>query len=350
MNVDTKLRPTRVAVDAMGGDHAPDAIVKGVLLALDRMPEVSVDLVGDEAVVRPALEAAGGVEDDRLSIVHASEVLDMGENPVAGIKAKPDNSISRAVREVHEGRVSAVFSAGNTGGLVAASTLHLDRIRGVKRPGIAAPFPTLTGMCLIVDVGANINCRPLHLVHYAHMASAYAAAILGIEKPRVGMLNIGEEEHKGNSLVKETVPLLKESGLDFVGNVEGHQVFQGGVDVVVCEGFVGNMILKTSEGIASTILTMMGKAAKEMAASDPTVAQGVMQLLGSVKDRIDYAAYGGAPLLGFEGAVLIGHGRSEPEAVANAVRVAAEYVAADVTEKITEAVRATRNNSEESAA
>lgn len=330
--------PPRIAVDALGGDHAPRAVVEGALLALRRIPDVRVTLVGDRERVLPVLEGLGGKEDGRLSLVHASQSLAMGENPVAGLRAKPDNSISRTLLEVHEGRAAAAFSAGNTGGVVAGATLHLDRIRGIKRPGIAVPLPTLQGTCLLIDVGANISCKPLHLVHYAHMAAAYARAVLGVEKPRVGILNIGEEEQKGTSLVKQTAALLKESGLRFAGNIEGHAVFQGAADVVVCEGFLGNIVLKTTEGLAETMLTLIAGAVKEAARSNPDLAPALKEVLGGLKARTDYATYGGAPLLGFEGVVLIGHGRSSPEAVANGIRGASEYVQKGVNARIREAI------------
>jgi glycerol-3-phosphate acyltransferase PlsX len=341
--------PIRVAVDAMGGDHAPDAIVRGVLLALERSPRLLVDLVGDIERVRASLATVGGAEGDRLTLVHASQVLDMGEHPVAGLKAKPDNSIARTVKRVHEGESQAAFSAGNTGGVVAAATLHLDRLRGVRRPGIAVPFPTLTGTCLCIDVGANINCRPVHLLHYAHMATAYASDVLGISEPRVGVLNIGEEEGKGTSLVKETARLLRGSGLRFVGNVEGHGVFSGAADVVVCEGFLGNMILKTTEGLAETILTLLKQRVAEVVAERPESKDALRAVLGGLAARMDYATYGGAPLLGFEGVVLIGHGRSSPEAVANGVRGAAEFVARGVNARIRRALEASPEEATEGA-
>ena len=334
--------PTRIAIDALGGDHAPRAVVEGALAALQRTPDVAVTLVGDRDVVGRTIRECGGAESDRLGVVHASQALDMGESPVEALRAKPDNSISRMLLEVHEGRAAAAFSAGNTGGVVAASTMHLARIRGVKRPGIAVPMPTLKGACLVIDVGANIYCRPLHLVHYAHMAAAYATAVLNVAEPRVGMLNIGEEEQKGTDLLKETGALLRQSGLNFVGNVEGDAIFQGAADVVVCDGFVGNIFLKTAEGLAESILTIIAGAVKQAAQSDPSAAQALKGVLGGLKSRLDYATYGGAPLLGFEGVVLIGHGRSSAEAVANAVRTASEFVHKGVNERIREAVRATR--------
>ncbi len=326
----------------MGGDHAPRAVVEGVLLALDRVPGVEVTLVGNQDVVSATLRDLGGSLSPRLALVHASQTLEMAENPVAGLRAKPDSSISRVMVEVHEGRAAAAFSAGNTGGAVAAATLHLDRIRGVKRPGIAIPLPTLKGTCLLIDGGANLNCKPVHLFHYAHMAAAYAQAVLGVAEPRVAILNIGEEEQKGTSLVKQTAGMLRESGLRYVGNVEGHAVFQGAADVVVCDGFVGNIVLKTVEGLAESMFTLIGGAVKEVSRNQPSAAGALREVLSGLKARTDYASYGGAPLLGFEGVVLIGHGRSSPEAVASAVRVASELVHQDANRRIREAVRAQR--------
>ncbi len=331
---------TCVALDAMGGDHAPAAVVRGALLALEQTPGVSLALVGDRERVLAALREADGEPGDRLSVVHAEHALGMAENPVAGLKAKPDTSIARALRLVGEGHASAVFSAGNTGGVVAAATMHLQRIRGVKRPGIAVPLPTMGGPCLVIDAGANLQCRPMHLVHYAVMASAYARAVLGVQEPRVGILNIGEEEGKGTSLIKETTALLKATGLRFVGNVEGHALFRGMADVALCDGFVGNMVLKTTEGAAECVLALLQGSLREVQGQDPAVARTLGGVLSSLKGRLDYAAYGGAPLLGFEGVVLIGHGRSSPEAVANAVRGAVEFASREAGARIREAVAA----------
>ena len=334
--------PTRVAVDAHGGDHAPRAVVEGTLAALQKLPDVAVSLVGDREVVGNCLRECGGAEGPRLSIVHASESLEMGAEPVAAIRAKPDNSISKMLLEVHEGRAHAAVSAGNTGGVVAASTLHLDRLRGVKRPGIAVPFPTLKGPCLVIDVGANIYSKPLHLVHYAQMAAAYSQAVLGVAEPRVGLINIGEEEHKGTAMLKEAGNLLRQCGLNFVGNIEGPAMFRGEADVAVCDGLVGNIVLKTTEGLGEAVLTILGGAAKEAARSDPSAANALKGIVGNIKTRLDYASYGGAPLLGFEGVVVIGHGRSSPEAVANAIRAASEFAAKKVNERIREVLRAGR--------
>ena len=334
--------PVRIAVDALGGDHAPKAVVQGVLAALEKQPDVAVTLVGDRDRVSASLKELGGKEGPRLSLVHASQVIEMGESPVEALRAKPDNSISRMLLEVHEGRAAAAFSAGSTGGVVAASTMHLARIRGVKRPGIAIPMPTLKGVCLTIDVGANINCKPIHLLHYAQMADAYVRAVLGVQEPRVGLLNIGEEEEKGTDLVRETGALLRSSGLKYVGNIEPHAVFQGEADVAVCDGFVGNVILKTAEGLAESLFTIIGGAVQDAAKADPAAGQSLKRVLGGIKAKLDYATYGGAPLLGFEGMVLIGHGRSSAEAVASAVRTAHEFVSKRVNQRIRETIVASR--------
>jgi len=322
----------------MGGDHAPGAVVRGALLAIERQPLLDIELVGDEPRLRQVLRELGASEGDRVRLVHAPQVLEMGEHPVAGLRAKPDCSIAMAVRRVGEGEAAAVFSAGNTGGMVAAATLHLQRIRGIKRPGIAVPFPTMTGACLVLDVGANIYCKPVHLLHYGIMANAYARAVLGVEEPRVGILNIGQEEGKGTDLVQETADLLRRSGLRFIGNVEPHQLFQGVADVVVCDGFVGNMVLKTTEGLAECMLALIQGGVKSAARDDPAASAAMGKILGGLQDRVDYTSYGGAPLLGFDGAIFIGHGRSNPQAVASAMRGAHEFVAADVNGRIREAV------------
>jgi len=342
--------PVRIAVDALGGDHAPRAVIEGVLAALERQPDVAVTLVGDRERVAAALAAAGGREGPRLALVHASQVIEMGESPVEALRAKPDNSIARMLLEVHEGRAAAAFSAGSTGGVVAASTIGLQRIRGVKRPGIAIPMPTLTGVCLTIDAGANINSKPIHLLHYAHMAEAYVRAVLGVAEPRVGILNIGEEEEKGTSLVRETGALLRASGLRFVGNIEPHAVFRGDADVAVCDGFVGNVVLKTAEGLAESLFTIIGGAVQDAVRADPAAGQSLKKVVGEIRAKLDYATYGGAPLLGLEGVVLIGHGRSSAAAVASAVRTGHEFVTKRVNERIREAILATRSRRDEAPA
>ena len=323
----------RVAVDGMGGDHAPDEIVKGSLLALERNPDLSVLLVGDEPVLARALESAGKPA-DRVSIRHASEVIEMGESPVEALRAKPDSSIQRCVEALRNEDVDAVVSAGDTGAVVAASTLFVKRLKGVKRHGIAIPIPTRTGLALLIDVGANIHCKPINLLQYAIMASSYAQEVMGIEHPRVALLSVGEEEAKGTDLVKKTRNLLSRLEIEFVGNVEGQAIFQGDADVVVCDGFVGNVVLKVAEGFAESFLKGLMAEILESTNGRPELLTDVRRL----KEAFDYASTGGAPLLGVQGSIIICHGRSNDTAVANAIQVATEFTTSRVNDRIVEEV------------
>ena len=324
----------RVALDAMGGDHAPGEIVKGALQALERDPEVTVLLVGDEARIAPCLEGAdtGG----RLEVRHASEVIEMGESPVEALRRKPDSSIQRCVEALGAGEVQSVVSAGDTGGVVAATTIFVPRLKGVKRHGIAIPIPSKSGRTLVIDVGANINPKPTHLLQYAIMASAYAQQVMGIENPRVGILSIGEEEQKGTDLIKKTRALISKAELNFVGNVEGNAIFQGIADVIVCDGFVGNVILKVSEGLAEAFLDTI----LEQVGGDPAGngSERVVGFLAGLKKKLDYSATGGAPLLGVQGSVIICHGRSRATAIANAIGVATEFTKSGVNDRIVDEV------------
>jgi glycerol-3-phosphate acyltransferase PlsX len=324
----------RVAVDAMGGDHAPHEIVQGALIALEKSPELSVLLVGDEARIRPLIEEAGGVDRSRIDIRHASEVIEMGESPVVALRQKPDSSIQRCIEALREGEVDAMLSAGDTGGVVAAATLFLPRLKGVKRHGIGIPFPTVKGRTLLCDVGANIRAKPIHLLQYAIMSCAYVQEVMGIEDPTVGVLSIGEEEGKGTDLVKKTQDLLTRAGMNYVGNVEGSQIFQGVADVIVCDGFVGNVVLKVAEGVAEAFLHTIVKQAGGAAAGSPEFAK----ILGSMTERLDYSKTGGAPLLGVAGSVVICHGRSKSTAIANAIGVAHSFSDSGVNDRIVEGV------------
>jgi glycerol-3-phosphate acyltransferase PlsX len=322
----------RVAVDAMGGDKAPDEIVRGAVRALELDPDLSVMLVGDEEVVRASLGRTGGSQ-DRCSVRHASQVVEMGESPVDALRQKPDTSVQRAVEAMRAGDVDAFVSAGDTGGVVAAATMFARRLKGVKRHGIAIRVPTKRGMSLLMDVGANIHCKPIHLVQYGIMARVYAQELLGIPHPTVGLLSVGEEALKGNELVKKTRDLLSHTDLLFVGNVEGQSIFEGCADVVVCDGFVGNVILKVAEGLAETILhTIMAEVKQE---ENPG---RLAELLKGMKSRLDYNSAGGAPLLGVEGSVIICHGRSGATAIANAIAVANEFSKSPVNQRIVEDV------------
>lgn len=319
----------------MGGDHAPLEIVKGSVLALERAPGLSVLLVGDEKKVRAAVEEVGG-PGDRLDVRHASEVIEMGESPVDALRRKEDTSIKRCMEALRAEDVDAVISAGDTGGVVAAATLFGRRLKGVKRHGIAIPVPTIKGRALLCDVGANIHCKPIHLLQYAIMASCYAKEILGIENPTVGLLSIGEEEAKGNDLVKRSRNLLSRADLNFVGNVEGQAMFRHLADVIVCDGFVGNVVLKVAEGLAQVFMhTLTGLVESAKSANGGRHLPDVLQ---GLRPHLDYSTTGGAPLLGVQGSVIICHGRSKATAFANAMQVAIDFTRTGVNERIVEEV------------
>ena len=321
----------------MGGDHAPGETVKGAVNALERHPGLSVLLVGDETAIGAALEECGGLS-ERVAIRHASQVVAMGDSPVEALRTKPDTSIQRCAEALRQGEVDALLSAGDTGGVVAASTIFARRLKGVKRHGIAIPVPTIKGTALLIDVGANIHCKPIHLLQYAIMASEYAQEVLGIEDPSVGLLSVGEEEAKGTDLVKKARHLLSRSEMNFIGNVEGQAIFHGVADVVVCDGFVGNVILKVSEGLAEAFLKKVAghlHAGGEMSASTQSAMKGLL------KD-LDYSATGGAPLLGVRGSVIICHGRSKAYAIANAIGVAMTFSRSRVNDRIVEGVAKVR--------
>jgi glycerol-3-phosphate acyltransferase PlsX len=316
----------RIALDAMGGDQAPQAPVEGALHALERHPDVEVMLVGEPEVLAREVGARGGPR-PRLHVVASEGVIGMDEEPVRAMKAKPNNSAKVAAECLGAGKADGVVNLGSTGGAVAAATLFCRRLPGVKRPGIAVPFPRPTGVTVVVDAGSNIDARAEHLHQYAVMARHYARAAFGVAEPRVGILSVGEEEHKGNRLVKETWDLFRQHPVPgFVGNVEGRDVFRDVVDVVVCDGFVGNVLLKAAEGLGEMMIGM----AHAGAGGRP---EG-LALVKDMKRKFDYAEYGGVPLLGIHGAYLIGHGRSDARAVANAIRAARDHVASGVDQRI----------------
>jgi len=320
----------RIAVDAMGGDHAPRCVIEGAALAISRgyITPAELLLVGRVAELQPLVEAGGlqGVE-----LLDAAEVIGMDESPAAAIRTKKQSSIVVAMRAVVEKRAEAFVSAGNTGACVAASSLVLGRLPGVARPGIAAPMPTRRGPSVVIDVGANIYCKPEHMLQYAIMAGEYVRAAFGKEKPLIGLLNIGEEEGKGNPLIQQVHALLQSAQLNYKGFVEGQDILAGACDVVVCEGFVGNVILKVAEGVAGFVFEQVATAFKEHP-PQPEVGKAVRAAF----ERLDYSEYGGAPLLGVAAPVLIGHGRSGPPAVMNMLRAARAAVAQDVNSRIVE--------------
>jgi glycerol-3-phosphate acyltransferase PlsX len=312
----------KIALDAMGGDRSPSAEVEGALQAV-RDLGVEIILVGDESLLRREIQNQGGSHAS-LSIVHTSQKIEMHESPTQVLRKKKDASVCIAANLVKEGKADAMVSAGNTGATMAAAMFILSPIRGVDRPAIATILPTLQGVSLMLDVGANVDCKPRHLFQFAIMGHAYAERVLKRPNPKIGLLSIGEEDTKGNLLTKETFAHLKQSPLNFVGNVEGREVYSGGADVIVCDGFIGNVALKISEGVAETI----GKLLKREIAASRLGKIGYLLLkpaFEAFKKKVDYAEYGGAPLLGVNGVCIICHGRSSPKAIRNALSMAKEF-------------------------
>jgi glycerol-3-phosphate acyltransferase PlsX len=323
-----------IALDAMGSDSAPRPEVEGAILAA-REFGVRVLLVGQSAVLKAELgrHAKRGAE---IEIVAASEVITMDDAPLQAYRKKKDSSMHVAARLVKSGGAQAMVTAGNTGAAMATARFLLGMLPSVDRPALAAPFPTARGgTSVLLDVGANVDSRPAHLVQFAVMGENYYRAIFGTRRPRVGLLSIGEEETKGNELVRETFSRLKKTSLNFVGNVEGKEIFAGDVDVIVCDGFIGNVALKISEGVAHHIGGMLKKALKSTLSAQfgALFSRGAFQ---EFKKQIDYSEYGGAPMLGVRGVTVIGHGRSNANAIKNAIRVATELVRSKVSEKIEE--------------
>jgi glycerol-3-phosphate acyltransferase PlsX len=322
-----------IALDAMGGDYGPEELIAGASLAV-KQAGVQITIVGDQDLLQSHLDKTierAGIASS-LNIVHASEVVDMDEHPVDAIRRKKDSSIMVAFELARQGKVEAVVSAGNSGATLAAALRKLRRIKNVARPGIASMFPTLKKPVVLMDIGANVDCRPLHLFQFAVMASAFST-IYSIERPKVGLLSIGEESGKGNTLVKESYELLKNSSLNFIGNVEGREVYKGDVDVIVCDGFVGNNILKVSEGLAEAAMQMLRDE----------ITKSIFAKIGYLlarpafkrfKKRVDYAEYGGAPLLGINGVGIVCHGKSSAQAIKNAILEAVKMVENDVNNRI----------------
>lgn len=307
----------KIALDAMGGDHGPAPCIDGALQAAQEQ-NVDVILVGNEKVLSDECRRLG-CTDGRLSIKHAPQVVGMHESPAAVARKKRDSSIWIAMELVKSGEASAVVSPGNTGASMVAAFFVLGLIKGVERPAIATSLPTLTGEAIMLDVGANVDCTAQHLLQFAIMGNEYGQQLFKKPNPRVGLLSIGEEDSKGNEVTKEAFKLLKSSGLNFIGNVEGRDVYSGNADIVVCDGFIGNVALKISEGVADTIKRLL---LKEISGSFlgrlayPLIAAPLLNL----KRRIDYAEFGGAPLLGVNGIAMICHGRSSAKAIKNAIR------------------------------
>jgi glycerol-3-phosphate acyltransferase PlsX len=327
----------RVALDAMGGDHAPGEIILGAVEAA-REYGLGVYLVGNEEQIKAELakHETAGLD---LPIIHTTEVIPMDEHDPARAARNKNTSMVRAIQLVKDGEALGAVSAGNSGAMMAASLFTLKRLPGVERPALGGVFPTRDGVCLVIDMGANTDCRPEYLQQFAIMGSIYMERIFHIATPRIGLLANGEEEGKGNELVQQTHQLLKQSastlGLNFIGNVEGRDIPTGGADVIVCDGFVGNVVLKLSEGLSETLIDLI----KAQIASDlPGKLAGavVRPRLRKLVKRLDYAEYGGVPLLGVNGSAIISHGRSKAKAIKNALRVARSTAETDVAGAITE--------------
>jgi len=318
----------RLALDAMGGDHFPGPIVAGAVLAVQTDPELQVVLVGDKGQIEPLL-ADAAVPRDRLEIVHTTQVVTMEESPVVAMRKKPDSSISRCWQLLAERKVEAIVSAGNTGAMVAGGLRLRLFLKNVRRPGIAAVMPTLKGPCILLDVGANVSPKPEHLFQYGVMGAIFAKHILQKPHPTIGLMNVGSEEAKGHDLAKDTHSLFKSSHLSgqFIGNVEGRDINKGTCDVIVTDGYVGNIVLKVCEGVFEFVMKMAGK---ELLTSLNTEKHLGQQALQNLIKRYDYQEHGGAPLLGIDGICIICHGSSKDKAIANALGVAAKYVRANL--------------------
>lgn len=326
----------KIAVDAMGGDFAPREVVRGALEACQKLRQ-AVILVGDEETIREELKDAGA-EHHLLEIVHAPEIITNQESPAVAVRRKKNSSIVRSAGLVKEGKAAAFVSAGSTGAVMAAALLGWGRVSGIDRPAIVSILPSLKGGTVLLDVGANVDCKPHQLVQFAIMGSLYAEKVLGINRPKVALLSNGEEDTKGNEVTLAAGPLLKLTDLNFVGNAEGRDIFRGTVDVVVCDGFVGNVVLKTGEGLVGSLTEMVKE---EVNKNWLAKIGGFMALpaLRNFRRRLDYAEYGGAPLLGVDGIAIICHGSSTARAIKNAIRTAREAAGSNLVESIRDSVR-----------
>jgi glycerol-3-phosphate acyltransferase PlsX len=324
----------RIALDAMGGDHGVRPNVAGALAAVAASPDLSVVLVGDEAKVKAEL-AAGPYPADRVEVVHAADVIGMDEKPVEALRKKPDNSIVKCWQLMAGKAVDGLVSAGNTGAVVGAGVFSRRFLKGIRKPGIAAVMPTATGKCVVLDVGANVYPKPSHLLQYGVMGSVFAKHMLGVEKPRIGLMNVGEEEGKGHDLVQKTYDLFRKGPLAdwFVGNVEGRDVHKGTVDVIVTDGFVGNVLLKYAQGLVQFVLGTVGQ---EVIAPLTTEKAAAADLMKKLTAKFHYSSTGGAPLLGVDGVCIICHGSSDERAIANALGVAAQETRVRLNDKIVE--------------
>ena len=329
----------RVIMDAFGGDNAPAAVVEGAVKALSRFDDVSIILCGREDAIREELKKHQ-YDAARMSVLHAADVIDCHDSPTLAIKRKKDSSLVKALEAVAAGEADAIVSAGSTGALLTGATLIVRRIKGVKRPALASLLPTRTGgWLMLIDCGANADCKPQYLQQFAVMASAYMQGVMGIKSPRVGLLNNGAEAEKGNELTKAVYPLLEEAPVNFVGNCEAREILSGDYDVLVCDGFSGNVVLKYTEGLSATILAML----KDELMADTKSKIGALlakPAFRRMKKKMDYTEVGGAPLLGINGCVIKAHGSSDAKAFSSAVMQARQFLAADINGTIAPAIEA----------
>ena len=319
-----------VAVDAMGGDNAPEAVVQGAVEVATE-PGIHITLVGDTGTLKDLLSSYPS--SDHISVHHCKDVVEMDESPLKAVRQKDDASIRVAFDLVKRGDADAVVSAGNSGATLAAGILTLGRIKGVDRPAIAGIFPGEKGHVILIDVGANVDCRPTYLFQFGVMASAFASSCLGMENPRIGLLSIGEEGSKGNEQVRLARKLLEQSPLNFVGNVEGREIFSGEVEIIVCDGFVGNVALKLSEGMAKAMTSVLKMELMDTFSGRAALLFG-RRSFENFRRKLDYEEYGGAPMLGINGVGIVCHGGSKARAIRNAIKLAARYVSNRVLEKM----------------
>jgi glycerol-3-phosphate acyltransferase PlsX len=322
-----------IALDCMGGDHGPSVTVPAAAKFIEQQPEARVVLVGDESTIRAQMAAAGIAQDHRVRVLHATEVVGMDEPPATALRSKRNSSMRFAIELVKSGEAQACVSAGNTGALMAISRFVLKMLPGVERPAIASMVPTMRGRCCVLDLGANVDCSPVHLLQFAVMGSALYSIVGKVDRPTVGLLNIGEEDIKGNEIVKQAGELLKSSGLNYFGNVEGDDIYKGTTDVVVCDGFVGNTFLKSSEGLAKMLAAYLNE---EFRRSVFTKLLGLIGLpvINAFKRRVDPRRLNGASLLGLRGIVVKSHGSADSFSFCVAVQRAYDEAASGILERI----------------
>jgi phosphate acyltransferase len=323
----------KIAIDAMGGDHAPEKVVKGAMKAISNFPDLNITLVGNEKQIKQYLS-----NEERISIIHTDEIISSEDEPVRAVRRKKDASMVLMAQEVADGNCDACISAGNTGALMASGLFVVGRVKGVERPALAPTLPTIDGKgFLLLDVGANADAKPIHLLQNAYMGSIYSEKVRGIKNPRIGLLNIGTESHKGNDLTKQAYELFADANFNFIGNVEARDLLDGVCDVVVTDGFTGNMVLKSIEGTAMSVFKMV-KGVLTSSLKTKLAAAVIKPDLYKLKNMMDYSEYGGALLFGLKAPVVKAHGSSDEQAIFSAIRQARDMVIGEVSQKIAEAI------------